>query len=283
MKVETSNENKVLFPESGITKGQVIDYYRRHADLLIRHAGGRSLSFRRCPDGIAGRQCFFQKDAPDHFPDWIETAKVATKSRTIEQVIIQREEDLVYLANQGCIEFHAPLATVEHPHQPDKLIVDLDPPEDVGFDLVRDAAREVRDHLQGLGLQPFLMTTGSKGLHIVVPLQPDLDFDQVRQWAREQASALATRNPDWMTTEIRKARRGGRLFLDVGRNAYGQTGIAPYSLRTIEGAPVACPLDWSELSRVGDAQRYHLGNLHRRLARREDPWKDFGRSPCRLG
>ena len=275
MRVETSREDKVLFPESRITKGDVIEYYRRAAPLVLRHARDRPLSFRRCPDGID--DCFFQKDRPDHFPSEISSVPVRTESETIHQVIVKTTDDLVYLANQACIEFHVPLARAQAPDKPDMVVFDLDPPPEGDFALVRRAARAVRSHLAELDLTCLLKSTGSRGLHVVVPIRPEHDFDRIRDWARSQAAALASAHSDWLTTEVRKAKRKGRLFLDMARNAYGQTVILPYSLRALEHAPVATPIDWEESGKLQSAGDYAISNLFRRLGQREDPWKNFSR------
>lgn len=280
MSVELSRTGKLLFPESGITKGAVIDYYRRAARYVLRHAKDRPLSFRRCPDGIG--DCFFQKDKPGHYPDSIRAVEVETRAGTVSHVLADAKDDLVYLANQACIEFHAPPARVGDLNRPDLVVFDLDPPPDGDFATVKRAARTVRDRLADLDLACLLKTTGSKGLHVVVPIRPEHDFDAVRAWARAQAGLLAEAHPEWLTTEVRKARRAGRLFLDVARNAYGQTAVLPYSLRAIEGAPVATPIDWEELDGLDSPRRYTLENIFRRLGQREDPWAGFGRRRQKL-
>jgi bifunctional non-homologous end joining protein LigD len=198
---------------------------------------------------------------------------------TIEYVVCNDEATLVYLAEQACITPHTWLSRVRQPEHPDRIVFDLDPPGDdpAGtFPLVRWAARELRAMLVDLGLRAFVMSSGSRGLHIVVPLEPDLGFDEVRGFARGVADRLASRHPERLTTAQRKAARADALFLDALRNGYGQTSVAPYAVRARPGAPVAAPLEWDELGRSGmQPQRYTLANVGRRLAQRADPWEDL--------
>jgi bifunctional non-homologous end joining protein LigD len=228
----------------------------------------------RFPNGIH-EQGFFQKEAPEYFPDWITRAPVELKEAGGQQlqVVCDKAATLVYLANQACITPHAWLSRLENLAHPDKMIFDLDPPGD-DFDPVRAAALALKEMLEQAGLVPYLMTTGSKGLHVVVPLDRSDHFDTVREFARELANVLAQREPDRFTTEVRKDQRKGRLFLDYLRNAYGQTAVAAYAVRAKPGAPIATPLDWEEISATRlDSQRYHIGNIFRRLGKKDDPWK----------
>lgn len=275
--IAISNRDKVLFPESGLTKGDLIDYYARIAPTMLPHVRNRPLSMRRFPDGI-GKGGFFQKDTPDYFPDWVETAALKKEGGTVRHVLANDAATLVYLANQGCIEPHVGLSRVDRVDFPDRLIFDLDP-SDGDFDKVRDAARAVRACTDELELVGFVMTTGSRGLHVVFPLDRSADFDTVRDFAHRLAANVAALHPDVLTVEQRKDKRGDRVFLDYLRNGYAQTAIPPYGVRAKEGAPVATPLDWSE---VGDGKltphKYTIKSLFRRLAQRDDPWKDIDRS-----
>lgn len=280
MTVQRSSEDKVLFPESGVTKGEVIDYYEAMADVLMPHLAGRPISMKRCPDGI--EDCFFQKHPSDYFPASLERCEVDSDDGTTEQFLIDSTDDLVWLANQGMIEIHVPPATTGGLHRPDQLVFDLDPPPEADFDVVRQAARDVRARLAEASLQALLKTSGSSGLHVVVPIEPAHDFDDVRDWARRLAEDLAEAEPARYTTEIRKNKRKGRLFLDINRNAYAQTAVAPYSVRAIEGAPVATPIDWDELATLDSAQHYRLANIRRRLGQKADPWQDMARQRQKL-
>ncbi len=280
--VETSHEDKVLFPEAGITKGDLVTYYRELAPVMVPYLEERPLTLHRFPDGI-GEGGFYQKEAGGYFPDWIERETVKKEGGTVHHVICNNAATLVYLADQAAITPHPWLSRRDRIRHPDLLVFDLDPPGE-GFALVRRAARDLRTLLEELGLAVFVKSTGSKGLHVVAPLDRSEDFDTVRALARDAARVLAARHPDRLTVEVRKEKRKGRLFLDTGRNAYAQTAVAPYAVRALPGAPVAAPLDWEELGDSGlDARTYTLGNLRRRLGQRDDPWKGMMRHARGLG
>ncbi len=269
--VETSNADKVLFPADGITKGAVIDYYLKVAATLLPHLAGRPLTLQRFPDGI-GTDGFYQKAVPDYFPDWVNRVQVATATESQWQVICSDAATLAYLGQQACITPHAWLSRRDCLDRPDRLVFDLDPP-DGDFAAVRAAAFRVRALLEQLELPAYVMTTGSRGVHVVVPLQPASGFDAVRDFARRLAAELARRHPQSLTVAQRKRERAGRVYIDTGNNAYGQTVVAPYALRARDGAPVATPLTWEELAdRATHARRWTLRSIPRRLGQREDPW-----------
>lgn len=274
--IELKNEKKVFFPENNITKGELIEYYHRISDTLLPFLKSRPISIERYPDGIK-KEGFYQKDIPDHFPDWIDSVSIRKKeSGTIRQVVCNNVETLIYLVNQGTISLHPWLSTSEDLHKPDKLVFDLDPPEG-NFEIVVKGAKALRSLLEDeLDLHAFVMTTGSKGLHIYIPIHSEKNFDHARNFAKNAAEFLANQHADIFTTETRKNKRNNRLFIDYLRNAYAQTSISPYSVRTMEGAPVATPLDWEELNRNDlHAQRYTIKNIFKRLSRKADPWKDL--------
>ena len=283
--LELKNLEKTFFPESGITKGEVIDYYRDVAETMLPHMQQRALTLQRFPDGI-GEEGFYQQERSDHFPDWMDGVnleRAGGEGEPVHHILCNDEAALAYLANQGVITFHGWLSTVERPDRPDRLVFDLDPP-DGRFAIVRDAARTVAELMRELGMTPYVMTTGSRGLHVVAPLDASASFDTVRALARDMAERLARLYPDELTTAQRKDKREGRLYLDVMRNAYGQTAVVPYSLRAREGAPVATPLDWDELGRSDLGPRdYCLGNLRKRLGQKADPWADFKRHGVSAG
>lgn len=278
--VEVSSRDKVYFPGAGITKGEMVDYYVEVAPHLVRHARGRLVSMQRFPDGIEGPR-FYQKEVPEYFPDWIHTEVVAKKEGTLRQLVIDNADTLVYLADQGCITPHLWLSRVDRVHHPDRLVVDLDPPGDdprAVFPEVRWAALEVRELLDEVGLVPFLMTSGSRGLHIHVPLDRGATFEEVRTFAAGLAEILVARHPRRLTTAHRKDQRGDRIFVDILRNAWAQTAVAPYAVRAREGAPVATPLHWDELEDPRLHARTHtIRTVPERLEGRSDPWKGMGR------
>lgn len=273
--VTVGNADKVLFPDIGLTEGQLAGYYARVADTMLPHLKGRPISMQRFPNGV-NKPGFYAKQAPEHFPEWIDrvTITVLESGEKQPQVVINNAETLIYLVDQATITPHTWLSRTTDLHHPDKLIFDLDPPKT--FDSARAAARQVHALLDELGLPAYLMTTGSRGLHVGVPLDGQSDFDTVRDFARDLANALAARHPKELTIETRKAQRRGRLFLDYLRNAYAQTAVPPYAVRARPGASVATPLTWDELDDPDlDSQSYHVGNVLERIARIGDPWADF--------
>ncbi len=279
--VELTNTSKVLFPDSGISKGDLIAYYRQVADVMVPHMANRPLTLHRFPDGIE-EEGFYQQARSDYFPDWIRTRKTPRAddeddSESVEHVLCNNQATLVYLANQAVITPHGWLSRSPRLSKPDRLIFDLDP-ADKDFSRVRHAARQVVGLMQNLGLAPYAMTTGSRGLHVVAPLRTDTGFDAVRELARDMAVLLAQQHSEQLTVEQRKNKRRGRIYLDVMRNAYGQTSVIPYAVRAIPGAPVATPLELAELddSKL-DPQRWHLKNILRRVGQKGEAWADIQR------
>ena len=273
--VEITHPDRVLFPDDGISKSDLVDYYLGVAPAMLPHLRDRPLSQHRWPQGIHGED-FWHKQIPGYFPDWIPRVEVATAKGPQEQVLCNEAATLAYLVNQNCITPHVWTARADDLHHPDQLIFDLDPPGD-DFDPVREGALLLRGILEDLGLVPFVKTTGSKGLHVVVPLDRRASYDEVRSFAVRVATLLADRD-DRLTMEVRKAKRRGRVLIDIGRNAYGQTAVPPYAVRARAGAPVATPVGWDEVEgRSLTPRRYTVRNLSRRLAREGDPWAGMGR------
>jgi bifunctional non-homologous end joining protein LigD len=230
----------------------------------------------RYPNGIEA-EGFLQKNASDYFPEWIRRARVAKQDGTVDHVVAEDAATLVYLANQACVTLHVGLSRVDRIDHPDRLVIDLDPSDD-DFPKVRRAAKEARALLEEVGLVPFLQTTGSRGLHLWAPLDRSADFDQVRSFAGRVAELLVARRPRELTAAQRKAKRGDRVLVDVARNAYAQTAVAPYSVRARPQASVATPIDWAELDDPRLVpQRYTITNIFRRLARKRDPWAEIER------
>jgi len=276
-----SRPDKVLYPGDGITKADIIDYYRRVAEHMLPLIGNRPLTMHRYPDGINGEH-FFQKNVPDYFPKWIERISVG-RNHDYTQLVARRQQDLAYLANQACLTIHMWLSRKDKPSTPDRMILDIDPPGS-DFRPVQLAARIILKHCRHHALPVYCMLTGSRGAHLVIPIRRKPDFDTVRAAAARFATRIADQSEDRLTTEQRKDdSREGRVYLDVSRNAYGQTTVAPYSLRASPGAPVATPVDPDELLRHNmHSQRYTIANLFRRLARISDPWRDLQRSAVSL-
>ncbi|MEU6621494.1 non-homologous end-joining DNA ligase [Streptomyces litmocidini] len=269
--VEIKRAEKELFPDDGITKADLADHYRRVGPRILPHLRGRPLMLERHPDGIDDGR-FMQKDTPDYFPDWIHRWKLPKADGTVTYPVCDDLATLLYLAGQACVTPHRWLSKADRPDHPDRLVFDLDPSGE-DFETVRQAAAALHEVLDELGLPAALMTTGSRGLHVLVPLDRRATFDTVRAFARDVAELLADRHPERLTTAARKQARKGRLYLDVQRNGYGQTAVTPYAVRALPGAPVATPLSWSELDDPDlTPQRWTLATIDERLEG-EDPWK----------
>lgn len=276
-RVELSHRDKLFYPEAGLSKGDVIDYYEQVAEHMLPGLRERPLTMERYPDGI-GSHGFIQKSFPTHFPDWFRRADVDTSDGSQTVPVCNNTASLVYLANQACLGCHVWLSRLDRPDTPDQMIFDLDPPGD-DFEPVRTAARDCLELFDELSIPTYLKTTGSRGLHVVIPLQRRHGFDAVREVASDCARLLLERHPDRYTMEQRKNKRRGRLYLDVQRNAYGQTAIAPYSLRAKTGAPVATPIAHAALDDPElDSRRYNAHNLLRAISGRDDPWASMRRS-----
>lgn len=276
-KIEITNQDKVLFPGDGIAKGEMVDYYERIAEIMLPHMKDRLLALQRFPDGIE-EEGFYQKEAADYFPDYIKRVQVKLEDGTRQdEVVCNNAATLVYLANLATITPHLWLSTTEAITRPDKIVFDLDPSDEDDFDVVKEGARGLRKVLEDAGLPCYVMTTGSRGLHVVAPIRPEHEFSKVKEFAKAVAHNLEEVDRKF-TTKVRKEKRRGRVFVDYLRNEYAQTSVAPYALRAKPGAPVAAPLDWDELSDSKlDSQSYTIENIFKRLSRKEDPWKEFSR------
>jgi bifunctional non-homologous end joining protein LigD len=284
-RVPITHPEKVLFPADGITKGDLVAYYRSVAGRMLPLVDGRPVTLQRFPDGI-GRGGFLQKQVGRHFPDWIE--RVTAPNRRTRQATVREEvtyavcrtaDDLAYLANQGCITPHVWLSRAPDIYHPDQMVFDLDPASE-DLEPLRLAAAGLRTLLTEIGLASFLKSSGSRGLHVVVPLVPAAETDTVKVFSMAVAEALAARHPDDFTTEGRIAKRNGRLYLDIGRNGYAQTMAAPYAVRAKPGAPVSVPLDWPELDDWVPGH-HTLRTIDDRLAR-PDPWAGMDAAATRL-
>lgn len=281
--MEISHADRLMFPEQGITKGAIVDYYRRVGPVMVPHLRNRPLMLERYRECI-DEGGFYEKEAAEYFPAFIRRVDVGRAGGVVHHPVIDSEDALVYLANQGTVTFHVWTAQADHLHRPDRVIFDLDPPDAAGaFAAVRSTALKLRTLFDQLGLVAFVQTTGSRGLHVVAPLVPGPDHDEVLAFARAAAQRLARSDPGRLTTEFRKAKRGGRVYLDVARNGYAQTVVAPYSVRARPGAPVATPLDWDEVRTTRlTPDRWTIANVFRRLGAKADPWRGMDRRARRL-
>jgi bifunctional non-homologous end joining protein LigD len=271
--VKLSHPDKVLFPEDGLTKADLAGYYASVADWMLPHVRDRPVNLWRWNTGIDGK-LVVQQDIPKGAPDWVKRAETPRrKGGSIEHVLCQDADTLRWLANQNCITPHVWTARRDRLDRPDRIVFDLDPEAGSEFSLVREAALLVGERLREAGLEPFAMTTGSKGIHVVAPLKRTRESAWVRERARELGAEVAERSPGTLTTEWRKEKRDGKILVDTARNTYGQTVVAPYAVRALPGAPVAAPLAWEELSDPDlSARARTLRTVGERLAERGDPW-----------
>ncbi|MFA5354390.1 MAG: non-homologous end-joining DNA ligase [Thermodesulfovibrionales bacterium] len=273
-KIELSNLRKVLYPEDNILKAELIEYYLALAPTILAHLKGRPLSLVRYPDGIDGER-FFQKNRPEWAPDWLEHVLLeeAEKKERIDYVMATEEASLVWLANLACIELHQMHCRSPHFDKPDYFVFDLDPPENYGFRDLVAIALAMKEHIENFGYRPFVKTTGRKGLHIIVPIEPQWTFDRVFDAALELAKLFVESHSQSTTLQIRKEARKGRVLIDVYRNRSHQTIVSAYSLRGLPGAPVSMPLRWDQLEGLSSVADFKLRDLPAYLTRNGDAWE----------
>lgn len=276
-RVSITHASRELFPKDHITKEDVIQYYLDVAEFMLPHIKNRLITMQRFPNGIRD-EGFFQKNIGGYFPAWIKSVPVKKKGGgVVHYAVCNDAATLIYLANQLCLTPHVWLSKKDKLNYPDRMIFDLDPSKK-DFALVKQTAFLLKDILETIGLVPYVMITGSRGIHVVVPLKRRHTFEEVRDFAYDIASHLVREYPRMMTLEMRKAKRRGRVFLDTLRNGYGATAVAPYAIRPKPGAPVATPITWRELSSpTMHAQRYTIKTVLQRLARKDDPWRNMSK------
>lgn len=272
-KLELSNLDKVLFPEDGIVKAEVIAYYLRIAPTILNHIKGRAMTMIRFPDGIHG-ESFYQKNRPDWAPDWIEFATLGSVEK--DYIIATEAALLVWLANLAGLELHQLHSRSPDFDKPDYMVFDLDPPEGYPFTRLVPIAFDLKAHVESYGYYPFVKTTGGKGLHICCPLTPSQGFSEVFDAAQEIARPFVDRFPNDTTLHIKKEARKGRVLVDIYRIRSGQSIVSPYSLRGRIGAPVSMPLTWDELSQVKDPREFNLQNAVEKVLTDGDAWEGMG-------
>jgi len=265
--VKISNRDRVIFPESGQTKGELADYYAAVAPLMLPFAANRPVSLVRCPQG-RGKKCFFQKHDSGAFGKAVHQVPIREKDGGSEDYIyVEDAEGLLACVQMGTIEFHGWASRADAVERPDRMIFDLDPDEGMDFARVRDAAQDIRARLSDIGLVSFSMLSGGKGVHVVVPLTPGHGWDAHKDFASRFAQALSAAEPDRFVATMSKAKRKDRIFIDWLRNQRGSTAVLPYSARARPGAPVAIPLDWDELDGMKDAHPFSIGDADRLVER----------------
>ncbi|MCL4765132.1 MAG: non-homologous end-joining DNA ligase [Hyphomicrobiaceae bacterium] len=280
--VRLTSPDKVLYPEQGITKRALADYYCTVADLMLPHVARRPISLVRCPAGRQ-RKCFFQRHAGSGVPPEVSEIQIEGLEETGAYLFIRNVKGLIALVQMGVLEIHPWGSRIDRPDRPDRIVFDLDPGEGLAFRDVVAAAHELRAVLAGLDLVAFVRSTGGKGLHVVVPIERRYDWSAVKAFAKGTAQSMAADAPGRFVTKISKALRKGRIFIDYLRNDATATAIAPYSTRARAGAPVATPLHWDELGPGLDPAGFDIRTVPRRLARMaSDPWSEIARIRQRL-
>ena len=270
-----THPEKILFPDDGITKGELASYYEMIAPVMLPHLRRRPITMERFHRGIDAPG-FFQKDVVKGFPEWLKRVEVPKKDGTVHHPIANDARSLLWLANQNSITIHVWPSRTPKLYQPDICIFDLDPANEDDLDVLRGAALQVRDLLAELGLRSWIKTSGSKGFHIAVPLDGESDFGEVARFAHKVAATLVSRDPDHLTLEFLKVDRAGRILVDTGRNAYSATYAATYTVRAKPGAPVSAPCTWEEVER-GDVgpRTFTIRTMAQRLAATGDLWADM--------
>ncbi|MBZ0220816.1 MAG: DNA ligase D [Candidatus Methylomirabilis sp.] len=272
--VRVTNPGRVFYPEEGYTKADLINYYEAAAPLMLPHLAGRPLTLVRCPDGI-GKECFFQKHSVNTIPSELKRIALAENDGTqAEYLMVDTPEGLVALAQIGVLEIHTWNSRHVKVEYPDRLVFDIDPDEGVGWDRLVEAVFLMRALLEELGLKSFVRATGGKGLHVVVPVLPVRDWDEIRDFTRAVAEFVARGLPDRFTSMMTKSRRAGRIFIDYMRNIRGATAIEAYSTRAKPGATIAAPLGWDELMLYGPGS-FTLANMKERIREAGNPWEGY--------
>jgi len=273
-----SHPDKILFPEDGITKGELASYYEMIAPVMLPHLRGRPITMERYHRGITAPG-FFQKDVVKGFPEWLERVEVPKKDGTVHHPIANDARSLLWLANQNSITIHVWPSRAPNLYYPDICVFDLDPSNENEPERLRNAALMVRDFLNELGLTSWVKTSGSKGFHIAVPLDGKSDFGVVARFAHVVGRVLVERDPENLTQEFSKVDRAGRILVDTGRNGYSATFAATYTVRAKAGAPVSAPCTWDEVSSGAVGPRtFTLRMMEKRMAEVGDLWKDLLKS-----
>ncbi|TPG42416.1 DNA ligase D [Sphingomonas koreensis] len=268
--VKVSSADRLIFPDSKVTKGDLAAYYAELAPIMLPWTANRPVSLVRCPQG-RGKKCFFQKHDAGSFGDYVHHVDIREKDGSTEPYLyIEDADGLVACVQMGSIEFHGWGSSVDALEKPDRLVFDLDPDEGLGFDAVKKAAEDLKNHLAEMGLVSFAMLSGGKGVHVVVPLKPEAEWPAVKDFADRFSRALAAAEPDRFVATMSKAKRKGKIFIDWLRNQRGATAILPYSARARSGAPVAAPVSWNELRDLDTAARFHVTDAETLIERAND-------------
>jgi bifunctional non-homologous end joining protein LigD len=273
--VRLTHADRVLYPAQGTTKRDLASFYESIADWILPHLRDRPTTLVRCPTG-AHEQCFYQKHAGRWAPAALRRVKIRETKKVAEYLVVEDLPGLIGLVQIGILEIHTWNSVVDRLEQPDRIVFDLDPDPAVPWSRVIDAAKMLRARLEALDLASFVKTTGSKGLHVVVPLQAGPGWEEVVTFAEALALDVVRESPADYTATMSKAKRKGKIFIDYMRNYRGATSVTPYSTRAIRDAPVSVPLRWDELAPELRSDHYTIRNLAGRLqSLRKDPWADY--------
>lgn len=281
-KISVSNLNKIWFARSKITKGAILEYYYHVSDHIMSHVKNHILVMQRYPEGIGG-ESFYQKNASNYFPSWIKKIPIEKENgETVNYVVCTHPATVLYLVNQGALVLHAWLSRYDKLEYPDRMIFDLDPSID-DFPSVRKAALLLKTIFDDLKIPSFAMTTGSRGIHVLVPLKRVHTFDQIAEFSFSIAQRMIQESPRQFTVEIRKNKRDGKIFIDTLRNRYSATSVIPYSVRAYEKAPVAAPLWWDEVAKSSlTSQKFTIKTIVARLKSDGDPWDSMHKNAISL-
>jgi bifunctional non-homologous end joining protein LigD len=275
--VRVTHPDRIVYPDQGVTKAALAQYYAAIAPQILPHVQGRPAVLVRCPQGLA-QACFYQKHAGPWAPASLRRIRITEKTKAAEYLVIEDVEGLVGLVQMGVLEVHTWNARASRLEAPDRLVFDLDPGPGVPWRAVTAAARVVRASLEEAGLTSFVKTTGGKGLHVVAPIRPGPGWDACLAFSERLADALVAETPRAFTATMAKVARHGKIFVDYFRNQRGATSVAAYSTRARPGAPVSTPITWDELGSLRAPDQFTIANLPRRLARLSaDPWADYPR------
>ncbi len=273
--IELTHPDKIYYPSQHTTKLQVAEYYERAAEFILPFLKNRQATLVRSPEGVT-KGAFYQRHAGEYFPDYIERVKIHGKAETEIYITIDAVNDLIYLANQGVLEFHAWASTVDAEDNPDQIVWDLDPGSKDEWPYVVEGALLLKDYLESLGLKSFAKLSGSKGIHVVLPIKASHSWDEVKKFSLTTAEAIVDQAPEHFTVHIPKSQRVGKVFIDYLRNSKGATAVSPFSLRAKDVPAAAVPISWDEVS-VKNLPNSHLidkltpHKLHELAAN----WSDF--------
>ena len=269
-RVDFSNLDKVLFPEAGITKSQVVEYYVKLAPRMLDILADRPIVLTRYPDGV-GEKGFYEKDAPKGMPEWVKTVKIhsETAKRDVHYVLVNDLDTLIWLANLAAIEIHMPLSRVDAREKPDFVLFDLDPEPPATFEDGISVAQLLREKLEHLGLQSYVKTSGKKGFHIVVPIHRQYPYRITREFAHVIGQYLA-KETEIVVSEFSDTKKPNKVFMDYTQNSHGKTMVIPYGLRATPNATVSAPLAWSEVKKGLKSEEFNLFSV---VKRKTDPWK----------